>query len=68
MTIPVPCQDCGKPLSPEEKLLNAIFGSDPLMCSKCTREKWLQDPVAGGVFVNGVPLRDYLNKGDVHVD
>lgn len=53
------CPQCGVDLTPEDKLLSAIFSDG--RCSDCAkREQEKENPP---ITVNGQPLGKYLEKG-----
>ncbi len=54
------CQNCGKDteLTPEEKILSAIFGKNEILCTSCAEMKDAIDNPT--ITVNGVPLEDYV--------
>ena len=59
MTVKVVCDECGRELVAEDKLLDAIFGDKRRLCGECTR---LEDApkchysLVATVTVDGKPL------------
>ena len=53
------CSKCSRELTPEELLLNAIYGQNPQLCIDCDHkaniEKCSQCPADADLKVNGLP-------------
>lgn len=61
------CSNCGANLTPEEKLINAIFGSSKLLCEKCSAVSFTPKCRVCGepthLTLNGTPLcKEHIGK------